>query len=108
MLDEPSPLSARTYVSVWLAENQERLGLVRRKFESTESPAKVLSAWFETPRYLVDITVWDHAYCLDILVLEQATGSSVFSEGGSCESTSGLSVRLCSLATWLSAHAAGT
>jgi hypothetical protein len=107
MSDESIPVSARDHVETWLAENQDRLGLSRLKLDRTELPAKILSAWFETLRYRIDITAWDHACCLDILVLEQTTDNLVFSEAGSCEDVAGLSNRLCLFSAWLSSHESG-
>jgi hypothetical protein len=101
MTAESESLSARGYVSAWLVANHARLGLELKRLACAESPAQILSAWLETPELLVDVTAWDHACCLDILVLEKASGNTVFSEAGSCETTSGLKVRLLSLASWL-------
>ena len=107
MVAAMSPSTARGFVSAWLATNHEHLGLKQLKLEVAESPAKALSAWYETSEYLVDIAVWDHAFCLDILVLEQSSKDLVFSEAGSCEDIVGLSTRLSSFSSWLTAHAAG-
>jgi hypothetical protein len=107
MIDVPNPTSARSYVSSWLGDNHERLGLRQIKSEITEVPAKTLIVWYETTDYLIDICVWDHAYCLDILVYDQSSAALVFSEAGPCESTSGLMTRLNSFSNWASSHAAG-
>lgn len=106
MSDLSSQACARDYVSGWLALNRERLGLMQIKLERNELPAKTLSAWYEAPGYLVDICVWDHANCLDILVIEQSSGSTLFSEAGSCGTTTGLLERFASFSSWASAHAA--
>jgi hypothetical protein len=98
------PEGARAYVLAWLVENQSRLGLHQLKIEAVEEPAATLSAWYKTPAYLLDVTVWDHAYCLDILVMEQASDKLVFSEAGSCENAQGLRVRLSRFAAWLCSH----
>ncbi len=100
MIEAMSPESARSFVSAWLAANCEQLGLRQLKLELADSPAKILSAWYETSDYLVDIAVWDHAFCLDILVMDQSSNNLVFSEAGSCESTAGLLARLNSFSTW--------
>ena len=100
-------MTARDHVETWLFENQDHLGLSQVKLDRAEVPAKKLSAWFETPKYLIDITVWDHAYCLDILVLEQTTDNLVFSKAGPCDDLAGLSKRLSAFSTWLSSHESG-
>ena len=107
MTTTASPTTARSFVSAWLKENSEELRLRQLKFEFAESPAKTLSAWYEANGFLVDIAVWDHAFCLDILVMEQPSNELVFSEAGSCENAAGLLARLNSFANWLGARLAG-
>jgi hypothetical protein len=107
MVANLSPSTAIGFVSAWLAANYEQLSLKQLKFEVTDAHAKTLSAWYETPEYLVDIAVWDHAFCLDILVLDQSSQQLVFSEAGSCGDIVGLSTRLNSFTSWLTAHTAG-
>lgn len=107
MIAVASPDNARNLVSDWLAENHEHLGLRQLKLELAESPAKALSAWYETPEYLVDIAVWDHAFCLDVLVMNQSSNTLVFSETGSCENATGLLDRLRSFSAWLTDNRSG-
>ena len=107
MIELSSQDGARDYVSGWLALNHKRLGLKQIKLQRSELPAKTLSVWYEAPGYLIDICAWDHAYCLDILVIEQSSDSFVFSEAGSCGNTTGLLERLTSFSKWVSVHAAG-
>lgn len=107
MVEVMSPSSARGFVSAWLAANYKQLGLKQLKLEAADSPAKTLSAWYETSELLVDIAIWDHAFCLDILVFEQSSDDLVFSEAGSCEDTAGILARLNTFSSWLTAHTAG-
>ena len=107
MIELSSQDGARDYVSGWLALNHEQLGLKQIKLQRNELPAKTLSVSYEAPGYLIDICVWDHSYCLDILVMEQSSDSFVFSEAGSCGNTTGLLERLTSFSNWVSVHAAG-
>jgi hypothetical protein len=107
MIELSSQDCARDYVSSWLALNENRLGFKEIKLERNELPAKTLAVWYEAPGYLIVICVWDHAYCLDILVIEESSGSFVFSEAGSCGGTTGLLERLTSFSNWASVHAAG-
>ncbi|PZU27778.1 MAG: hypothetical protein DI584_07975 [Stenotrophomonas sp.] len=107
MTETSSSETARAFVSAWLLANHEQLDLRQLKFEQLELPAKTLSTWYQTEDLLVDITVWDHAHCLDILVMEQPSNELVFSEAGSCESTAGLLARLNALSGWLTGRAAG-
>jgi hypothetical protein len=107
MIELSSQDCASDYVSDWLTLNHERLGLKQIKLERNELPAKTLSVWYEAPSYLIVISVWDHAHCLDILVIEESSDSFVFSEAGSCGSTTGLLERLTSFSNWTSVHTAG-
>lgn len=97
--------SARNYVSEWLTANQKQLNLRQLKLEIVEKPAKKMSAQFETTAYLIDIAVWDNAFCLDILILEKSTNELCFSEAGSCLNNSGLLERLNAFSHWVSSHA---
>lgn len=101
----PVHTCARDYVCSWLEQNHEELGLKQIKMDRIEHPARSLNAWYETPHYLIDICVWDRAYCLDILVVEKSSDSMVFGAAGSCESTAGLLERLTSFASWASSKA---
>ncbi|MBB6249397.1 hypothetical protein HDE80_004474 [Rhodanobacter sp. A1T4] len=106
MTESSSSVSARNYVSAWLATKHIQLGLKQLKLETTESPVFKLSAWYESPEFLVDISVWDRACCLDIQVMEKSSNQFVFSEAGACENTTGLLVRLNTFSNWLAARAA--
>lgn len=104
MSDLPNQVAVRRVISDWLDKNVDRSMFSQKKFEITESPAKGLSAWFETTEFLVDIAAWEHACCLDVIVFEQSSGDVVFSEDGACESEEGLVSRLERLFKWLSEH----
>ena len=56
--------------------------------------------WLYGPRHLVDVTVWNHAFCLDVLVFDSKTNEMVFSEGGSCETSRGVLERLERFWSW--------
>ena len=66
-------VSARDHVVNWVRDNQDRIGSVPIKIQRNETPAKFLSIWFSTPKYLIDISTWDHAFCLDIVVVNLNT-----------------------------------
>jgi hypothetical protein len=107
MIELSGHASARNDVSSWLALNHEKLGLKQIKLERSELPVETISAWYEVSGYLVDICVWEHANCLDVLVYEQSSGSLVFREAGPCRGTTALLERLTSFSNWVAAHAAG-
>jgi hypothetical protein len=98
---------ARDSVSSWLVSNMADLGLSQLKLERIDnSHTNALSAWYESPALLVDVMVWEHSYCLDILVLSKITGEQLFSAAGSCQSVAGLAERLGTFASWLSENRA--
>lgn len=89
---------AVAHVINWISENIRRLGL--QEMERTHLAGR-LAAQYETPRHLISIRVWDHAYCLDILVFDQSTCEQVFSEAGPCDSIHGLQQRLDIFVNWM-------
>lgn len=91
-------VGAATHVLNWISENIRRLGL--QEMERTH-PAGGLAAQYETPRHLIAIRVWDHAYCLDILVFDQSTCAQVFSVAGPCDSIDGVQQRLDAFEDWI-------
>jgi hypothetical protein len=95
--------SVRDFVSSWLATNADALGILQTKLARADAPSKKLVAWYESPEYLIDVSAWEHAACLDILAVSKKTKELAFSVCGSCEGTSGLATRLSAFATWLSA-----
>jgi hypothetical protein len=56
--------------------------------------------WLHGPQHLVDISVWNHAFCLDVLALESKTNETAFSEAGSCETSRGVRERLERFWSW--------
>jgi hypothetical protein len=92
------------YVRHWLEAYRSGLGLQEIKLELQEVPLKKLVAWYETPRYVVDIAAWEQAYCLGIMVLDKETDSMIYAVGGACENDEEVYGRLDAFARWLSAH----
>jgi hypothetical protein len=56
--------------------------------------------WLYGPRHLIDISVWDHAFCLDVLVMDSNTNEMVFSEAGACDTADGVRGRLKRFWSW--------
>jgi hypothetical protein len=56
---------------------------------------------FETDGLLVQIVVWDHACCMDIVALSVATEVYEYNVAGACNGPSALHDRLDSFAAWL-------
>lgn len=58
---------------------------------------------FWLDKYLIDISAWDHAFCLDILVLlnDESTEEPVWSAVGACDTVEGFEARFAQLVRWL-------
>jgi hypothetical protein len=86
--------SAREFVTGWLENNNDLIGLTKLRLVSAESPVQKLSGWYETKDLLIDLSVWENACCLDIEVIDKESKQFVFSEQGPCGDIDGLSARL--------------
>jgi len=91
------------HVAAWLSDHQQRTGVVPARFQKSENPSQ-LNACYETPRYLIDITAWDHASCLDIIALNKATQKEDYVIVGQCADTACLTQRLECFWQWLTSH----
>lgn len=94
--------SAAGLVRRWLALNLEQFGIEYRDLEQFENSTMALAARCDVSGFLVDICVWDHAYCLDIMVCAQTSGALAYSAVGPCDDAMGVQERLASFAAWLS------
>jgi hypothetical protein len=90
----------RDRVESWIKIHQNRIGTLK-KLHRVEEPGYSLTAWFETPQYLIDICAWDHACCLDIEALNIATEKTEFCVTGPCESGAALNQRLENFLQWM-------
>jgi hypothetical protein len=70
------------------------------RFEQSEKIAK-FAAGYELPGYLVTVTAWDNASCLDIDVLESRSGTVQMLCAGPCAGGAELLARLHKLETWI-------
>jgi hypothetical protein len=94
--------SAREFVTGWLENNNDLLGLTKLRLTSAESPAQILSGWYETKNLLIDFCVWENACCFDIEVMDKESKQFVFSEQGPCSDIDGLAARLQQFSQWIS------
>ncbi len=61
--------------------------------------------WLYFQDYFADVCVWDHAFCLDILVFcESGSEDIVWSEAGSCGDEAALRARFLRFVDWMSEH----
>jgi len=58
----------------------------------------------ETENYLVELTAWNHASCLDIQILEMASEKSTFPTVGDCESKAVFENHLLSFMEWFNSE----
>ena len=93
----PTP---RDEVEAWIRLHQHRIGTLTR-LRRVEAPSYGLSAWFESPGYLIDIAAWDNAYCLDITALNVATRTTDYFVAGPCEGKPEAARRLETFLRWL-------
>jgi len=97
-------MNAISTVDSWLATHANAIaerGVEVHQESRTESLAGI---WLYCSKHLVDISVWNHAYCLDILVLDADDGTQVFSRAGSCQTAEGVTQRLEELWSWVIAE----
>lgn len=62
------------------------------------------SIWLHSPRHTIDVCVWNHAFCLDILIFENSKFDLIFSEAGSCENAPGIIQRIERVMKWYESH----
>jgi len=95
------PQTPTDYVANWIATHQREIGGSPIKFDRREEHSSALNAGFETPKFLIDICAWDHACCLDILVLNKKSGGTDYMVCGECDGLLGLAQRLETFLRWL-------
>jgi hypothetical protein len=95
--------SPTDFVAEWVTTHLEALGGFNHKFRRCEGRSRKFCGEFETPKYLVQISAWDHACCLDILAVHKETGRPDYSVQGDCEGEAGLAQRLSAFLHWLNA-----
>jgi hypothetical protein len=93
--------TARTEVAAWLSANSARLGWNHVETKLIDVPAATLAALYRTTRHFISITVWDHAFCMEILVLNASTGEQLHCDDGCHENSQYLLNRLAEFEAWL-------
>jgi hypothetical protein len=95
----PQPEAPRDVVEAWLKVNGARIGNPV-KFHRYDSPSQTLVVWFQTPEFLIEICVWDHACCLNIEAMNVKTEKADFYVEGPCKHISDLTERLNAFLSW--------
>jgi hypothetical protein len=92
--------TARDKVEAWITGHGDKIGTLR-ELRRIEDPSYSLNAWFETPQFLIDISAWDNASCLDIEALNATTEETEFCVTGPCEDDGALFKRLEEFLRWI-------
>jgi len=92
---------ARDQVEQWLLEKQSLLGVSPYSWVRSDQHAETFHACYETNVHLVQVSCWNHAWCLDIFALNKESGETDFSVAGPCDGREGLAERLSEFAHWL-------
>jgi hypothetical protein len=85
---------AVAHLNAWFEENRQFYAQYTTGAHFKDSGRGSASVRLETPRYFIEVCVWDHASCLDVQILNVETGESVFPYVGHCESKSEFENRL--------------
>jgi len=96
--------SPTDFVAEWVTAHLEALGGFDHKSRWCEEPSRKFCAQFDTPKYLLQLSAWDHACCLDILAVHKETGHADYCVEGGCEGHAGLAQRLDTFLLWLNAN----
>lgn len=70
----------------WLQENEDVFRSVGAEIEFRDSGRGSACVRLETHQYLMELCAWDHAFCLDIRVVDVNSGETRYPRAGSCES----------------------
>lgn len=85
---------ARDFVEEWLRANERRIGVPPSEMKRIDEYCEQFHAWYETGTHLIDVACWNHASCLDVIVLSKETGEMILSEAGECTCDDALRGRL--------------
>ena len=99
------PDKATDYVAAWIISHRNDIGGTQLRLIQQDEYGRTFCAEFETPRYFIQFCAWDHAVCLDILVLNKETGGDDYIVAGECNGISGLAERLDAFLHWLNVNA---
>lgn len=92
---------ASDHVAAWITTHRSEIGGTQISFAWREEYSRAFCAEFETHKYLINISAWDHACCLDILAVNKTTGHEDYISTGDCDGVAGLSGRLETFLHWL-------
>jgi hypothetical protein len=84
----------------WLNQNRSAFENYKTTFEFKDSGHGSANVQLDTGAYLVDVSAWNHASCLDIQILDIKTEESIFPHVGDCASKSEFERHLAELIVW--------
>lgn len=88
-------------LTVWYQENLDVLKKIFNSVEIINSGHDSVGVKLESGQYLVDISAWNHASCLDIQILEVESEESNFLHVGDCNSKEEFEIHLGKFMEWL-------
>lgn len=91
----------------WHQENEESFRSAGAEPEFKDSGRGSACVRMQTDAYLMEICAWDHAFCLDIRIVEKTPRETTFPRGGSCESMDDCRDYLDEFMVWFERKVAG-
>lgn len=101
-----SPTSTTDFVAAWVASHRNQIGGCELRLIRNEQYGRTLCWEFETLSHYVQFLAWDHAFCLDLLALNKASGANDFIVAGPLDNIAGVSARLDSFISWMQTNPA--
>ncbi len=99
-MNRPSPRFLDAIVTTWdtvskasIPPSNPSSAAVQSVIKRSDDDSK-LSIDIQTPQYTATIAAWEQAYCLDITLIEHATGSGVELSAGECTSQEQMQERI--------------
>jgi hypothetical protein len=84
----------------WLEKNRFSFESHQTTFEFKDSGHGSANVQLDTGAYLVDVSAWNHASCLDIQIFDIKTEDSIFPHVGDCASKAEFELHLAELIAW--------
>jgi len=99
-MDEEPP-KATDFVAEWITSHRHEIGGTEVKFHRHDKYGRTLCAEYDTDEHLIQFCAWDHASCIDIRAINNASGADAYLVSGECEGVEGLTQRLDAFLHWL-------
>lgn len=84
----------------WLQENEQLFRSAGTEPEFKDSGRGSACVRMATDTYLMEVCAWDHAFCLDIRVVDVKSGETRYPRAGSCDSSEAFRRHLDEFVVW--------